>query len=63
MAKGDKDKMQNQVNHQGGYAQNNLNNLRNNMLRQNEGLENRFNVAADQGNTDYSNLMGLAGDY
>lgn len=50
--------MQNAVDYQGGTAQNNLNNLRNNITRQNQGLENRFNVAADQGNQDYSNLMG-----
>lgn len=59
MAKGDKAKVQNQVNQQGGVAQNNLNNLRSNTLRQNQGLENRFNVSADQGNRDYSQLQSM----
>lgn len=51
--------MQNQLDYQGGTAQNNLNNLRTNITRQNQGLENRFNVAADQGNNDYGSLMGM----
>lgn len=49
--------MQNQVDSQGGLAQNHLNNLRDNLTRQNQGLENRFNVAADRGNADYDQLM------
>lgn len=59
MAKGDHSRLQNQVNYQGGTAQNNINNLRTNLTRQNQGLENRFNVGADRGEADYSNLMGL----
>lgn len=50
--------MQNQVDYQGGTSQNNVNNLRTNITRQNQGLENRFNVAADQSGRDYNSLMG-----
>lgn len=57
MAKGDHSRVQNSIDYQGGTAQNNLNNLRTNITRQNQGFENRFNVAADQGNQDYGNLM------
>lgn len=63
MAKGDHSRMQNQLDYQGGTAQNNLNNLRTNLTRQNQGLENRFNVAADRGNQDYGNLMGANAGY
>lgn len=63
MAKGDHQRMQNQVNYQGGLAQNNLNNLRTNITRQNQGLENRYNVAADAAANDYNNLMGQGGNY
>jgi hypothetical protein len=58
MAKGDHQRMQNQTDYQGGLAQNHLNNLRTNLTRQNQGLENRFNVAADRGLNDYNSLMG-----
>lgn len=57
MAKGDHSRMQNQVDYQGGLAQNHLNNLRTNLTRQNQGMENRYNVAADRGNNDYDSLM------
>jgi hypothetical protein len=58
MAKGDHARMQNAVDYQGGLAQNNLTNLRQDLIRQNQGLENRFNVAADLGGQDYGNIMG-----
>lgn len=61
MPKGDHKRMQNQVDYQGGLAQNHLNNLRSDLTRQNQGMENRFNVAADRGNQDYLNLMNLGG--
>ena len=59
MAKGDHSRQQNQVNQQGGLAQNLQNNVVGNQLPQNQQLQNRFNVAADQGNRDYSQLQGL----
>src|SRR4051812_26266910 len=58
MAKGDHSRMQNQLDYQGGTAQNDLSNLRTNITRQNQGLENRFNSSADQSQQDYGSLMG-----
>lgn len=51
--------MQNQVDYQGGQARNNVDNLRTNITRQNQGLENRFNVGSDRAEQDYGNLSGL----
>lgn len=59
MAKGDHQRIQNNLDYQGGTTQNNLDNLRTNLTRQNQGLENRFNVAADQSRDDYNNLQGM----
>ena len=63
IAKGDHQRQQNQLDYQGGTTQNNLDNLRTNLTRQNQGLENRFNVTADRGEQDYNNLQGLSGNY
>lgn len=58
MAKGDHQRVQNATDYQGGLSQNLLNNLREDLKRQNQGLEVRAANAADQGNRDYSNIMG-----
>lgn len=57
MAKGDHQRLQNATDYQGNLAQNRLDNLRTDLTRQNQGLENRFNVAADRGEADYGNIM------
>lgn len=63
MAKGDHSRMQNQVNQQTGLAQNNLNNLRTDVTGNMQNFQNRYNVAADQASSDYSNLMNRGNDY
>ncbi len=63
MSLGDAGRVQNQIDYQGGLAQNRLNNLRDSLVPQNQGLQNRFNVAADRGITDYNNILGGYGSY
>lgn len=62
MALGDHQRVQNSLDYWGGLTKNHLDNLRTNLTRQNQGLENRFNVAADQSGRDYSDIMGRYGD-
>ncbi len=57
MSKGDSSKAQNMINYQGNLAQNNLNNVRGNLLPQNQALQNRFNTSADQSQADYGKIM------
>jgi hypothetical protein len=63
MAKGDHKRVQNEVDYQGGTAQNHVNNLRTNITRQNQGFENRYNVAADRNMQDYDRLTGTGYNY
>lgn len=58
MAKNDASKVQNQLDYRGDQSQNQLNNVRDNLLPQNQSLQNRYNVSADQSNKDYGNIMG-----
>jgi hypothetical protein len=55
MSKGDHDRVQNQINTQGGTTQNTLNNSRGDATRQNQGFENHYNTAYDQNYGDYLN--------
>lgn len=57
MAKGDASKAQNQIDYRGNYAQNNLDNLRNNLVPQNQQLQNRYNVSADQSEQNYRDMF------
>ena len=57
MPKGDAGRTQNAIDYQGGMAQNKLNDTFNNLLPQNQGLQNRYNVAADRGEQDYGSMM------
>src|SRR5712691_8155980 len=50
------------INYQGNLAQNQMGNVRGNLLPQNQALQNRFNVTADQSGQDYSGMMGNYGD-
>ena len=63
MAKGDHARSQNQADYQGGYARDMLDNTFNNLLPQNQNLQNRFTVAANQGEQDYGNIMGQYGSF
>jgi len=56
MPKGDPKRIQNAIDFQGGQAQNQLNNTRSNILPQNQDLQNRAQVAYDQGNRDYGDI-------
>ena len=56
MPKGDPKRIQNAIDFQGSNAQNQLNNTRNNLIPQNQDLQNRAQVAYDQGNRDYSDI-------
>jgi len=56
MAKGDHSRVQNQVDYQGGKAQNQLTNTFNNLLPQNQSLQNRYNISADQSNQNYGQM-------
>lgn len=57
MAKGDANRMQNQIDYQGGTAQNNLNQMRNNFGNQNSTMWSNYQNAVGQGNSDYGDLM------
>jgi hypothetical protein len=58
MAKGDKTKVQNTVNTQGTDSRQRLEDVVAPVTGRTQGLENRFNVSADQGQQDYGSLMG-----
>lgn len=58
MAWGDHKRVETGIKEGFNKADDNLYNLRQNITRQNNGLENRFNVAADRGASDYDELMG-----
>lgn len=57
MSKNDAGKMQRQIDYGGDLARNQLENQRTDFTRQNQGLENRFNVSADRSNQDYNQMM------
>lgn len=59
MPKNDSKAAQNTINYQGDKANNVLDNIRGNLLPQNQQLQNRYNTAADESNIDYSQLAGL----
>lgn len=64
MAKGDDSRSRNQIDYQGGLAQNHLDNLRNEVVSQNQNLWNNFMSSAGRGMEDYGNLMNkFQGDY
>lgn len=56
MPKGDPKRIQNAINYQGGRAQNQLDNTFNNILPQNQQLQNRYNVSADQSQNNYNQM-------
>ena len=59
MAKGDDSRSRNQIDSQGGLAQNHLNNLRNDMIvPQAQQAINDYAGARDRGLQDYGNIMG-----
>lgn len=58
MAKGDDKRARNQIDRQGGLAQNNLDNLRTGILWQNQDFQNNYRNAVNQANVDYPNIMG-----
>jgi hypothetical protein len=57
MAKNDASKAQNQIDYRGNYAQNTLDNTRNNLVPQNQALQNRYNVSADQSERNYADMF------
>ena len=57
MPKGDPSRIQNAINYQGGMAQNQLNNLRNQTTNQYQGLYNQYQTAANRGMQDYDTIM------
>jgi hypothetical protein len=59
MAKGDDSRARNQIDQQGGLAQNHLDNLRNDMIvPQAQQAWNDYANARDRSNADYGNIMG-----
>lgn len=62
MAKGDANKAQNKIDQQGGQAQNQLTNTFQNLLPQNQSLQNRYNVSADQSQQNYGDMYGQYGN-
>jgi hypothetical protein len=59
MAKGDATRARNQIDTQGGLAQNNLTNLRENMIiPQAQAAQNNYTRAADRSFQDYGDIMG-----
>ncbi len=56
MPKGDPKRIQNAIDYQGGNAQNQLTNTFNNLLPQNQQLQNRYNVSADQSEKNYGQM-------
>lgn len=58
MAKNDHKRIETSIKDQGGLAQNRIDNARTDTMRMGQGLENRFNMAADRGAADYGDLMG-----
>lgn len=62
MALGDHRRVNNALDYWGGMTKNHLDNLRQNITRQNQGLENRFNVSADRSEQDYGDIMGRYGN-
>lgn len=59
MAKGDDARSRNKIDYQGGLAQNHLDNLRNEIVSQNQSLWNMFAPSAQRGMDDYSGLMDM----
>ena len=57
MAKGDAKRVQNQLDYQGGLAQNYLNNTRDDIKPQNQALQNRYNQSADQSTQNYNQMF------
>lgn len=62
MALGDHSRVQNALDYWGGLTKNHLDNLRSNEIQQNQGLTNRFNVAADRSDRDYGDIMNRYSD-
>jgi hypothetical protein len=56
MAKGDDARARNQINYQGGLAQNTLSNLGGHLWPTTQGLFNRYNVASDMAGADYADI-------
>jgi len=63
MAKGDKKKVQNAIDYQGGIAQNNLENFRQNELLQNQADQNRYTRMADWTEQQLPQQMGMWTDF
>lgn len=63
MAKGDSANTQHAIDYRGNMAQGLQDNLRGNLLPQNQQLQNRFNTSADQSTNDYNKLMGQYGGF
>lgn len=57
MAKGDADRYQNLINKSTDQNQNQLNDMRSSLIPQNQALQNRYNVSADQSEKDYGNIQ------
>lgn len=57
MAKGDDSRARNQINYQGNFAQNNLNNLRNTVVPQAQNSQNQLSLATDRQMGDYGDIM------
>lgn len=62
MAWGDTGRVQTAIDAQGGLAQNWLENLRKNLIPQNQALQNRYNVSADQSEKNYGDMYGQYGN-
>lgn len=64
MAKGDDQRSRNQINAQGGLAQNNLNNLRNDtLIPQNQRAWTDYLTASEGNKADYANMMQSYNNY
>lgn len=63
MAKGDHRRSEIAIGEQGGMQRHRLDNLGSGLTRQNQNLENRFTVASDRGERDYSDIMNRYGSF
>lgn len=63
VAKGDSGRAQNQIDYQGGLAQNHLNNLRNELVPNYQDLQNRFTTSANNANDMRNSIMGQYQDF
>lgn len=63
MAKGDQSRYQNTINYQGGLAQNNLDNLRNNMGNTQGTFWNNYNTGVGMNLASYDEIMGRYRDF